>query len=253
LNRKRIIPVLLLSGSGLYKTYKFKKPVYIGDPVNTIKIFNDKQVDEIILLDIECSSKKSEPKYGLIEKIASECFVPLTYGGGVQNIDQVRTILASGIEKVSINSSLLNLNFIKEAVSQFGSQSIVASIDYKRGWFGNSIWMGGGKRKCKLGFDECCNLITDLNLGELLLTSIDNEGTMDGYDLQTIERISKKLKIPVVANGGCASVDHMLQALETGADAVAAGSFFVFKGTRQSVLVNYPEPKVLEDQVFSKL
>jgi imidazole glycerol-phosphate synthase subunit HisF len=253
LNRKRIIPVLLLSGCGLYKTYKFKKPVYIGDPVNTIKIFNDKQVDEIILLDIECSSKKLEPKYDLIEKIASECFVPLAYGGGVHNIDQVRTILASGIEKVSINSSLLNFNFIKKAVSQFGSQSIVVSIDYKSGWFGNSIWTGGGIRKSKLSLDEMCRIITDLNFGELLLTSMDNEGTMKGYDLKTIERISKKLNIPLVANGGCSSVDNMLQALKKGADAVAAGSFFVFKGTRQSILVNYPEPKVLEDKVFNNL
>lgn len=252
--RARVIPVLLLKGNGLYKTRKFKKPIYIGDPINAVKIFSEKEVDEIALLDIDASLKKTIPNYQLIEDIASECFVPLTYGGGVSSIEQFKTVLSLGVEKIAINSALfLDNNLVEESASIFGKQSIVASIDVRKRFWTYSAYTHGGKVRVKMSLSQVLDNLKSKQIGEILLNSIDNDGTMEGYDLDLIEKVSSNATVPVTACGGCSDIDNFRDALKHGASAVAAGSLFVFKGSRNSVLINYPTQSILKESVFSTL
>jgi cyclase len=252
LKRARIIPVLLLRGNGLYKTRKFKKPIYIGDPINAVKIFSEKEVDEIILLDIDATVKKKSPNYQLIEDIASECFVPLTYGGGITSTEQFKTILSLGVEKIAINSALFfDNNLVNESASIFGAQSIVASVDVRKRFWGYSAYTHRGKVRVKMSLSQILNNLKSKQIGEILLNSIDNDGTMNGYDLDLIEKVSSNSTVPVTACGGCSDIDNFRDALKHGASAVAAGSLFVFKGSRNSVLINYPTQSMLKESVFS--
>ena len=254
MTRARVIPVLLLKGNGLYKTIKFKKPIYIGDPINAVKIFSEKEVDEIALLDIDASLKKTIPNYKLIEDIASECFVPLTYGGGVSSTEQFKTVLSLGVEKVAINSALFSdNNLVEESASIFGAQSIVASVDVRKRFWGYSGYTHGGKVRVKMSLSQILNNLKSKQIGEIFLNSIDNDGTMKGYDLDLIEKVSSNATVPVIACGGCSDIDNFRDALKHGASAVAAGSLFVFKGSRNSVLINYPTQSMLKESVFSSL
>lgn len=244
----RVIPCLLMNNGRLVKTRGFRKGVYVGDPINTIRIFNDKEVDELVLLDIGASLNNQEPDYELISEISSECFMPLAYGGGISSIEQIRKLLRIGIEKVLINTALnRDPNFIRNAVSIFGSQAITASIDVNRKLFGRyEVVTLAGKEKTGLEPVEAAIKAEELGVGEILLTSIDAEGSMKGYDIDLLARVSKSVKIPVIASGGAGKLEHFRSAVLDGhASAVCAGSMFVFFGPHRAVLINYPEHRTL--------
>ena len=240
---KRIIPCLLLRNKGLVKTLKFKESTYIGDPINTVKIFNEKEVDEIFFLDIDATKTKKEPPYELISNIASECFMPFAYGGGIQSIQQIDKIIKSGAEKIIINSqAFLQKDFVREAVRQFGGSTIAVSIDVKKEFFkGNIVYIIGGTQSTGKNPVEYAREIEDQGAGEILINSIDRDGVMEGYDIELIKSVSQSVKIPVIACGGAGKLnDFGLAVTEGGASAVAAGSFFVFHGKRRAVLITYP-------------
>jgi cyclase len=227
----------------LVKTVKFKDSTYIGDPINAIKIFNEKEVDELIFLDIDASKEKKEPPFNLLKNIASECFMPLCYGGGISSIDQISEIIKCGVEKVSINThAVKNPLFIKNAADIYGSSTIVAAIDVKKNIFGKyQIYINGGSENTNKDPLEFAKLIEQMGAGEIFLNSIDKDGTMTGYDIELIKKISNSVKIPVIACGGAGNIEHMREAIQQGAAAaVSAGSFFVFYGKRKAVLISYP-------------
>jgi len=247
--KTRVIPVLLLHNKGLVKTVKFKSPKYIGDPINAIKIFNEKEVDELIFLDIDASKAKREPNFDLIEDFASECFMPVCYGGGITTIEQIRKLFAIGIEKVSLNTSALkDENIIKEAVEIFGSQSIVVTVDIKKSLFGKyQVFKHSNKKSIKRAYLEYIEDIEKLGVGELLINNVDLEGTQKGYDIKLMDSIVKSVNIPVVACGGAGVINDFKKVTdEAKVSAVAAGSFFVFQGKYNAVLITYPKYEELE-------
>jgi imidazole glycerol-phosphate synthase subunit HisF len=247
---KRIIPCLLLRNNGLVKTVKFKDSTYIGDPINTVKIFNEKEVDELFFLDIDATRLHKEPPYDLILNIASECFMPFAYGGGIQSLKQIERIIKSGAEKVIINTNaFLQKDFLVEAVKQFGSSTIAVSIDVKREFLkGNVVYVKGGTQSTGLTPVVYARRIEDAGAGEILINSIDRDGVMEGYDIELIKSISNSIRIPVIACGGAGTLnDFKLAVKEGGASAVAAGSFFVFHGKRRAVLITYPSYSEISD------
>jgi cyclase len=246
----RVIPCLLLRGGGLVKTVRFSDPVYLGDPVNIIRIFNDKEVDELFLVDIMASRERRPPPYEMIARITSECFMPLGYGGGVRTLDEMREIFGLGVEKVSLNTQAVeNSAFVRAAANRFGSQSIVVSIDAKRGMFGRyEVYTCGGRKRTGLDPVDAARQMELAGAGEILLNSIDRDGTLQGYDLDLIRRVASAVNIPVVACGGAGEVRHLKEAVEEGgATAAAAGSIFVFRGRHRAVLISYPTPGQLNE------
>ncbi|HEX7492676.1 MAG TPA: AglZ/HisF2 family acetamidino modification protein [Bacteroidales bacterium] len=240
---KRIIPCLLLRNNGLVKTVKFKDSTYIGDPINTVKIFNEKEVDEIFFLDIDATRLKKEPPYELIQNIASECFMPFAYGGGIHSLQQIERIIKSGAEKIIINTqAFLGKNFLNEAVHQFGSSTIAVSIDVKKEFLrGNIVYIKGGTQSTGINPVDYAREIENAGAGEILINSIDRDGVMEGYDIELIKSISNSIKIPLIACGGAGRLsDFGLAVKQGGASAAAAGSFFVFHGKRRAVLITYP-------------
>jgi cyclase len=244
--RPRVIPVLLFKNDGLVKSIKFKNHKYIGDPINAIKIFNDKEVDELIFLDIDASKNNTPPNFKLISQIASECFMPVCYGGGINSLKQIEKILKLGIEKIAINTqNLKDSNFIKKASNLFGSSTIVVSIDIKKNLFGNySIYSHSLNKNYKNIFDFIKKTEDD-GAGEILINSIYNDGIMKGYDLSLIKKISMNAKIPVIACGGASSIKDFRDVIQSDASAAAAGSFFVFHGPHKAVLMSYPSEEEL--------
>jgi cyclase len=240
---KRLIPCLLLRNNGLVKTVKFKESTYIGDPINTIKIFNEKEVDELFFLDIDATRLKREPPYELIQNIASECFMPFAYGGGINSLEQIERLIKSGSEKVIINThAYLENNFLKEAVHQFGSSTIAVSMDVKKEFLrGNIVYVKGGTQSTGINPVDYAKKVESDGAGEIMINSIDRDGVMEGYDIELIKSISGSVRIPVIACGGAGSLnDFSLAVKHGGASAVAAGSFFVFHGKRRAVLITYP-------------
>jgi imidazole glycerol-phosphate synthase subunit HisF len=247
---KRIIPCLLLRNNGLVKTVKFKDSTYIGDPINTVKIFNEKEVDELFFLDIDATKLRKEPPYDLIQNIASECFMPFAYGGGIHSSQQIERIIKSGAEKVIINTNaFLKKDFLTEVVRQFGSSTIAVSIDVKKEFLkGNIVYVKDGTQSTGLGPVEYAKRIENEGAGEILINSIDRDGVMGGYDIELIRSVSDSIKIPVIACGGAGTLnDFRLAVCEGGASAVAAGSFFVFHGKRRAVLITYPSYSEISD------
>ena len=248
----RVIPCLLYKGKGLVKTVKFSKTTYVGDPINAIKIFNEKQVDELVFLDIDATKEKRKPNFKLIEEIAGECFMPLCYGGGLSSVDDIRKVLSLGVEKVIINTQAVkNPDFIKEAVQKFGSSTIVISVDYKNNFFGNiSIYTANGSKNAKVDPIMFAEKMQELGAGEVMFNCISRDGMMDGYDVEFLERAVKSLKIPVIACGGAGKVEDLTEVVKkTKVAAVAAGSLFVFYGPHKAVLINYPNQKKLKQIV----
>jgi len=246
--RARVIPCLLLRGHGLVKTRKFKDPVYVGDPVNAVRIFSEKEVDELVILDIDASREGCEPNYELVAEIAGECFMPVAYGGGIQNLAQARKLIRCGIEKVVINSaSIESTGFIREIADVFGSQAVVGSIDARKTLLGgHRVFVKSGTVDTKLKPEDHAASLEQAGVGEILLTSIDRDGQMQGYDIELIKKVSSKVNVPVVACGGAGTLDHMRRAMsESGASAVSAGSMFVFYGKHRAVLINYPTGRVI--------
>lgn len=243
MSRTRIIPVLTIMGNRLVKTVKFKNPNYIGDPLNAIKIFNDKRVDELIILDIDASKQNKEPNYKLIYEMAGEAFMPLGYGGGIKTLEQARKIFALGIEKVVLNSVLLeNPQLITQIANIYGSQSVVLSLDFKRNILGKiRPYFNSGKEFIKQDLKTFASQMIEYGIGEIILQDIEKDGTFVGYNLEMISEL-KNLSIPIVAMGGCNSIDNMKEALTSGANAIAAGSFFVYRNNDpKSILINYPQ------------
>lgn len=248
----RVIPCLLLKDDGLVKTIKFKNHAYIGDPINTVRIFNEKEVDELIFLDIQASVLNREPNFKLLAEIANECFMPLAYGGGLKKLDQVKRIFNIGLEKVAINTSAcVNPNFITEIANLFGNQAVIASIDVKKNFFGkNEVVYKSGSQKQKLSPIEWAKEIENKGAGEILLTSIDRDGTWSGYDLELIKSITSVVNIPVIANGGAGSIKHLVEGKKiANASALALGSMVVYQKQGMGVLINYPERKILEKEL----
>jgi cyclase len=247
--KRRTIPCLLLKDKGLVKTIKFKNPKYIGDPINAVKIFNDKEVDELIFLDITATIEKRNPQFDLIKDIARECFMPFAYGGGIRNIDDARKMLKLGAEKIVINTyALENPEFIKKASAIFGSQSVVVSIDVKKNWLGKPlIYSHSGTKNTNIDPLEFVRKVEKKGAGELFINSIDKDGTMHGYDLNLIKNISETVDIPVIVCGGAGKLPDFRDAIEMGgASAVAAGSMFVFHGPHRAVLINYPSQEEIK-------
>jgi len=254
--RIRVIPILLLDGLKLIKTAKFSEPVYIGDPRNAVKIFNEKEVDELLLLDISATIKKKSPNFTLIKEIASECFMPIGYGGGIHSLKDVEQLFGCGVEKIILNSeAVANPNIIKDLSLRYGSQAIVVSIDVKKNFFGKySIYIHNGKTNTKLNPIEFVRKCEDLGAGEICLTSIDHEGTMQGYDLLLTKSISKSTNLPVIASGGAGSIKDFVNVVTDGyASAVSAGSMFVFHGKLRGILINYPSQATLQTELFDKI
>lgn len=249
MHRIRVIPTLLLDNDGLYKTTKFKNPKYVGDPINAVRIFNNKEVDELILLDYTATNEDRIPNFDNIKEIVSEAFMPIGYGGGINSLDHIEKLFKIGIEKVILNSAAFsNENILTEAIKIFGSQSIVVSIDYKKDLFGkNVIYTKGEKQKQKIDILAACKNFQELGVGEIMINSIDREGAMNGYDISTINIISNELLIPVIASGGAGNISHLADGVKAGASAVAAGSMFIFQGIHKAVLLSY----ITSDEVIN--
>ncbi|MGN6436112.1 MAG: AglZ/HisF2 family acetamidino modification protein [Agriterribacter sp.] len=251
--RVRVIPTLLLHNNGLIKSIKFKDYKYVGDPINAVKIFNDKEVDEIALIDIDASRQNRSPDIKRIAEISNEAFMPMAYGGGIRSLDQIKEIFYSGIEKVILNKAAIeNPSLITSAAQLFGSQSIVVSIDVKKRFLkGQRVYTGNGK--VNTGFEPVnfAKRMENAGAGELLLNSIDLDGTYAGYDLALIKQISRSVQIPVISLGGASSLADFRSAIDNGASAVAAGSMFVFQRPHNAVLISYPSPQQLKAEVYS--
>jgi len=245
----RIIPGLLLRNQGLVKTVSFKDPKYVGDPINAIKIFNEKEVDELIFFDTTATGDGRRPNFKLIADIAGECFMPFGYGGGIRDLDDIKQLFSIGAEKVVINSyAIENPEFIKNAAIHFGSQSIIVSIDVRRSILGKyTVYAQGGKIATKYDPVEFAKVMAEMGAGEIILTSIDRDGTMAGYDIDLIKKVTSVLNIPVVASGGAGKIQDFIDAIHKGgASAVSAGSMFVFQGKHRAVLISYPSIEEIE-------
>jgi imidazole glycerol-phosphate synthase subunit HisF len=255
LKRIRVIPVLLMHDRGLVKSLKFKDYKYVGDPINAVRIFNEKEVDELAILDIDASRENRVPDISRIEEIVSEAFMPIAYGGGITTVDQVKRILSVGVEKVILNKSAVkNPALVTDVAKQFGSQSAVVSIDYKKNFFGKQvIYIENGKTGTGLDPLLFAKQMEDAGAGEILLNSIERDGSFSGYDLDMIEKISHSVNIPMIAVGGAASLADFKQAVQHGASAVSAGSMFVFQRPHRAVLISYPSQHELEEQVYEGL
>ncbi len=241
----RVIPCLLLRNRGLVKTVRFKDPKYVGDPINTVKIFNEKEVDELIFLDITATAENRKPNLKILSEIASECFMPLGYGGGIRDSNDIRSILGLGVEKVIINSYAVEKPpFVKEAADLFGSQSIVVSVDVRKNLLGKyEVFTHGGKKPTRLDPFRFAVEMQSQGAGELFINAIDRDGTMEGYDIELVKRVSGSVDIPVIACGGAGKLQDLADAvISGGASAVAAGSFFVFQGKHRAVLISFPSP-----------
>lgn len=247
----RIVPVLLLSEGGLVKTVRFQKPRYVGDPINAVRIFNDKEVDEIAFLDIGASRVGAEPNYALLADIATEAFMPFGYGGGIRSLDQIKRLFALGVEKVILNSVLADdPDLVTRAADAAGSQSVVVSMDCRSSWLGRtSAWTHGGSRSLHRNPVDYAKEMERRGAGEILIHSIDRDGMMQGYDLEAINEISSAVSVPVIAAGGAGSLADLRSAIQAGASAAAAGSLFVFHGRHRAVLISYPSPEELESAV----
>lgn len=241
--RTRVIPVLLLTERGLVKSVQFKDERYVGDPINALKIFNDKEVDELFLIDIEATKKNVSPRFDYLRELATECFMPMGYGGGIKTPDDIKRILQIGYEKICLQAAALeNPRLIESAAREFGSQAVVVCIDVKRSFLGGYKVVSRGSSKVEnVKLLEWAKHVEECGAGEIIIQSVDRDGTMKGYDTEVIKSVSEAVSIPVVALGGAASVDHFKSAIQSGASAVAAGSMFVFYGQHRAVLINYPK------------
>ncbi len=246
--RTRVMPCLLLVDGRLVKTIKFKKPSYIGDPINAIKIYNEKEVDELIFLDITATAHRRKPPFNLLEEVAGECFMPFTYGGGVRTIEDMKRIYALGVEKIAVNSfAIENPDFVKQASALFGSQSVVVSIDVKKTFTGKFVlYDPSRKKKTAIEPVDFARRMQDLGAGEILLNSVDRDGTMDGFDIDLIRMVTDAVSIPVIACGGAGVIHDFEQAAKKGnASAIAAGSMFIYQGKNRAVLINFPTRREL--------
>lgn len=240
--RPRIIPCLLVHEGGLVKTVGFGEPKYVGDPINAVRIFNEKEADELVVLDIDATVKGQEPNYRLISQFAAECRMPLCYGGGVRTVEQVRRIIGLGVEKVSLSAAAMaDPKLITQAAAAVGSQSVVVVLDVRRKGGDWQVFTHNGKRATGRTVEEAARIAENAGAGEVVLNSIDQDGLMKGYDLELATRVRAGIRLPMTVLGGAGSLADMGGLIAAcGVIGVAAGSFFVFKGARRAVLISYP-------------
>ena len=255
MKRVRIIPVLLIQNGGLVKSVNFKNYKYVGDPINAVKIFNEKEVDEIVVLDISASADRRPPDFAQLKEIAGEAFMPLAYGGGITSITEIKQLITIGIEKIVLNSVAVSKPaLVSEAAKWIGSQSVVVSIDVKKNWLGKyKVYTQNGTKNTGLDPVTYAKQMESEGAGELFLNSIDRDGSFEGYDTDLIELVSSVVSIPVVAIGGASSIEDFKAAINKGASAVAGGSFFVFQRPHRAVLISYPTQKELKEKLFDKI
>lgn len=249
--RVRIIPALLLKDDALVKTVKFTSPKYIGDPINTVRIFNELEVDELCFLDITATNEKRAPNFKVLSEIADECFMPLAYGGGLNDFETACKIFSIGFEKVVINTAThTHPDLITRVAAHYGNQAVIASIDVKRNFFGKQeVYSHSGKVNTKKRPEEWAQELEKLGAGEILLTSIDREGTWSGFDIELIRRISQEVSVPVIAHGGAGTVTHINEVIEnTNTSAVALGSMVVYQQKGMGVLINFPDHHQIVDR-----
>ncbi|MFC7685719.1 AglZ/HisF2 family acetamidino modification protein [Ureibacillus sp. GCM10028918] len=246
--RTRIIPCLLLKENSLVKTVEFDKLTYVGDPLNTCRIFNELEVDEMMILDITSSIGNKEPNYQVLESLVSECFMPLSYGGGVTSLKTAERLFRMGFEKVVLNSILFkNPKIVSDIANVFGNQSVIVSIDVRKSIFrGYEVYSHSGTKKQKVNIKEWTKYLEEIGAGEILLTNIDREGSWKGFDLSLVKSISDSVRIPVIAHGGAGNIKHIEDAVKVGkASAVGLGSMVTFQSEGMGVLVNFPDKKKL--------
>jgi len=244
----RIIPVLLLSNRQFVKTVRFRKRTYVGDPMNILRIFNDKEADELVILDIDAHRTRQGPDIEYIQQVAAECFMPVTYGGGITRLEEADALFAAGVDKVCLNSSAATLpELIVSVADKYGSQAVVVSIDVRKGLLGTeSATTHGASRRMKTKLSDYVHRCQDHGCGEILINSVDRDGTLSGYDSNLIEKIVQHSQVPVVACGGAATNTDLVSVVkDAGAAAAAAGSMFVFQGPHRAVLINYPNRQQL--------
>lgn len=240
----RIIPCLLVHNKGLVKTVKFKDPKYVGDPINAVKIFNEKEVDELMVLDIDATAENREPDYKMIENLAAECRMPLCYGGGIKTAEQAERIFSLGVEKIAISSAVIeNPKIVKEIADKVGAQSVVVVLDVKKKMFGGyEVVTHNATQKTGIDPVKLTKELEELGIGEIVINSIENDGVMKGYDFNIIDKVKEVVTVPMTVLGGAGSLDDIGQIIKKhGIIGVAAGSLFVFKGKYKAVLINYPK------------
>ena len=242
--RPRVIPCLLVHEGGLVKTIGFKSPKYVGDPINAVKIFNEKEVDELVVLDIDATVNDVEPDYKMIANLAAECRMPLCYGGGVRTAEQAKRIISLGVEKVAFSAAFLSdPNLIRQVADEIGQQSVVVVLDVKKRLSSTEydVFTHNGKKNTKRDVVEVAKQARDLGAGEIVINSIDNDGEMKGYDILLAHKIRQAVNIPITILGGAGSLNDICALIKTcGLVGASAGSFFVFKGVYKAVLINYP-------------
>ena len=240
--RTRIIPIIQISNRALVKTVNYKNPKYLGDPLNAIKIFNEKRVDELLIIDINAAKRKSKIDFDYIEELCSECFMPIGYGGGIETLEDIKRLFTLGVEKIIVNSLIYtNPTLIENAIKLYGAQSIVASIDFNKHWFTKKIapYIFSGTQKVNVELHAYIQHCLKLGVGEIIFNNIEREGTFKGYDLELINQFIKGLNLPTVINGGANNFQNLIDAKKAGADALAAGSFFSLQQPHLAVLITY--------------
>lgn len=250
--KTRVIPALLLRDDALVKTVKFKKASYIGDPINTVRIFNELEVDELVFLDITATNDKRSPNLKILSEIANECFMPLGYGGGLGDFDTIKSIFTIGFEKVVLNTITHEQSaFVTRVAEHFGNQAVVASIDVKKSFWGkNEVYSHAGQKNTGKDPVQWALELQSLGAGEILLTSIDQEGTWSGFDLDLIKKVTDAVSVPVIAHGGAGTLQHIVDSVKRGgASAVALGSMVVYQQKEMGVLVNFPDKHQLENHL----
>lgn len=249
--RPRVIPCLLLKGKGLVKTIQFKNPIYLGDPLNIINIFNKKMVDEMIILDIDATKEQKKPNLECLKRITSICFSPLTYGGGVRTLEDAESLFSIGFEKISINSAAFsNPAFITELAKKYGNQSVVVSVNINKDFWGGKYIVNNLLKKIdiKYSINEQLKIFEELGAGEILINDANRDGIMKGYDIELISSIATNINIPIIACGGCGCYNDIKNVINKGgASAAAAGSFFAFNGNRKAVLISYPKRAIIKN------
>jgi cyclase len=255
--RPRIIPCLLVHEGGLVKTVSFKNPKYIGDPINAVKIFNEKETDELIILDIDATVNGVEPDYKLIADVAAECRMPLCYGGGVSSAEQAKKIIGLGVEKVALSAAVIeNPSLITQIANEIGRQSVVVVLDVKKRMLSKEydVFIHNGKKNTKRSVIEVATQIEALGAGEIVINSIDADGQMKGYDLVLAQKIRQEVKIPITLLGGAGSLEDIGALIRAcGVVGASAGSLFVFKGAYKAVLINYPNVSQRDELIRSSL
>jgi cyclase len=250
--RPRIIPSLLLHDKGLVKTVNFKSPKYVGDPINAVRIFNEKEVDELAFFDIDATVLNKEPDFSLIEKLANQSRMPLCYGGGVKTVEQAQRIFSLGIEKIALSSAIIkNPLLVTQIADRVGSQSVIVVLDVKKKILGGyEIYTHNGKKATGINPIKFAKEIEFLGAGEIIINSIDQDGVMKGYDMNLIDKMAESISIPLTVLGGAGSLSDIEKVIDKhGVIGVAAGSLFVFKGPYKAVLINYPS-QIEKNRVF---